>query len=532
MIRVNQFKGLLPSVHPRNLPNEYATLATNCEFKGGTLKGHYELDPVAATLVNNTKSIYLYENNFWFSWPDEVSVVKSPIAQDDYRRVYFTLDDDEEERPQVTSNLIATVSAPYPSNSYDLGIQQPDPVEIAAINQPPGYDPEDFSDDETRFYTMTYATEYGEEGPAAFASVAVELFGPGGSVELTLPIPLTNTENITTKRISRTSGDTGEFFFVAEVPLAAASFVDDLASAELGDVISTVSYFKPPDELRGLTVMANGIVAGFVKNELYFSESFLPYAYPPEYTRATEYDIVATTSLQTSLIVVTEGNPYVFSGVSPDSISEQKIALNQACVSSRSLVNIGNAVIYASPDGLVAITTGDARVITEKMITKRDWQQYEPSTIHAYFYENQYIGFYGESAGFIYDVQTNAFVDLDFYAQAGYSDLKTDTLYLVIDDELFAWDSGAAALEYVWRSKKFNAGIRSYKYCRVRGENLSQTKFKVWADNNLILNLQSIPEGPFRFPKIKATDWQFELSGQYEVTEVLFTESMAEMRQL
>ncbi|EMQ7516606.1 hypothetical protein ACEVL6_005021, partial [Escherichia coli] len=49
------------------------------------------------------------------------------------------------------------------------------------------------NDDETRFYTETFVSDYGEEGPPGPASLEVTLRTPGTAVQLTLsPVPLQN----------------------------------------------------------------------------------------------------------------------------------------------------------------------------------------------------------------------------------------------------------------------------------------------------------------------------------------------------
>ncbi len=536
MIHLTEFKGEAPAIHTKNLPVANASFARNVELKNGTLKPLSDRSSVVATLAFGSKAIYLYEDQFWFSRPNETSFVKSPIAQDAFRRVYFTNNESINAVAQVTSNLIATGAAAMPDASYDLGVPQPGTVPTITGTTPPvGYDAEDFSDDETRAYVVTFVTEYGEEGPPSLASQLVTLPTPDTDVNLNLPMLPTNTFNVTHKRIYRTSGDTGEFFFVDQVPLAQLGYVDQVLTSQLGDVLSTIEYFPPPSGFKGLTMLANGIVAGYVENTIYFSEPYLPYAYPPRYQVSTEFDIVALAAIQSSLVVLTNGSPYIYTGVSPDAMSEDKLAINQACVSARSVVNIGNAIVYASPDGLVGITPGKAQLLTELTLTKEKWTQYQPETIHAYFYENQYIGFYGDSqtgGGFIFDMNSNSFVQLDFYASAGYSDISTDTLYLVIEDQLYSWDTAAQKLDYVWRSKIFDQGRKSFHFVRARTEGNQPVVIRIWADNRLILNHLTLHDQPLRIPATKAKTWQLEVSGQNELTSLTLADSIEQLRQV
>ena len=120
--------------------------------------------------------------------------------------------------------------------------------------------------------------------------------------------------------------------------------------------------------MRGLCLMANGIAAGFSGNTVLFSGAYLPYAWPNANRLTTEDDVVAICPAGTSLVVGTKGYPYVMTGVSPSSITSQKLNIQQACISKRSMVSVDGVVLYASPDGLVGVTESGASVATDKII--------------------------------------------------------------------------------------------------------------------------------------------------------------------
>ena len=50
------------------------------------------------------------------------------------------------------------------------------------------------------------------------------------------------------------------------------------------------------------------------------------------------------------------------------------------------------------PNGLVMASGGDAQLITGGIITNREWNNYQPDSIHAYQHRGKYI-FFGK--GFI-----------------------------------------------------------------------------------------------------------------------------------
>src|SRR5690606_20253347 len=115
------------------------------------------------------------------------------------------------------------------------------------------------TDDETRYYVQTWVTGFGEEGPPGEVSAPVEIPIPGSSVALNLPALLNNDRNITRRRIYRSVSGAGlaDFLLVAELPLATANYTDALAADGLGPVLETYDYLPPPDNMRGLCLMAN-----------------------------------------------------------------------------------------------------------------------------------------------------------------------------------------------------------------------------------------------------------------------------------
>lgn len=533
------FRGRSPLTPDRALQPEQATVATNLNLQRGNLEPLKSLAGVAATLRTGViRSLFLYERTHWFSWNEAVSAINSPIAQDDYARVYYTGNG----APKVTSNLIATGGDPKPTASYKLGIQAP-AIAITVAVTPTGANPADFSDDEDRSYVMTYVTEYGEEGPPGPASPVVTLTDPSGdAVTLTLPTPSTNTENITHKRIYRTftSGSSTDFYLVAEVALSLTT-IQDTASTP-GKLLDTDDFVELPSNAQGLVMMANGIAVAFAGNEIMPSEPYLPYAYPTGYRRSLGWDIVAIAAIGNSLIVATKGLPYLITGISPSAFSERKLELKQAaCASARSMVDMGDFAIYASNAGLVIASPDRAELITEKVITPEQWEaKYFPETIHAYHYRGDYIGFYGDTddngtgiGGFIFRPETGDIVDLDFYATAGFNDLETERLYLVQRasgaNSLVMFDQGDLLLPYTWRSKLFEVPVTSFARARVLCDNPGLVSWKLFVDGVQVQNKASLNDEIVTLPDVSGRAWQFEVSGTAKIESIEVAQSVDEL---
>lgn len=542
---ISEFGGRLPKVSPVKIPPRSATQAKNIRTESGDLEPVYAWSDISASLKTGViDALFLYAGGTWFNWTFPVSAINSPVAQDDYGRVYFTGDG----VPKVTSNLIATGPGDKPAAAYTLGIPAPDTAPTGTVSDPgtltdPVFDENNFEDDESRAYVVTYVTEYGEEGPPSPVSVILEIPDPRQTVDLTLPVPASNTSNIDRKRIYRTAttGSGTDFQLVDEVPLAQTAYTDSKDGDQLGLALSTGEYVMPPSNMQGLTMMVNGIVAGFAGNELCFSEPFLPYAWPLSYRRSTEDDIVAIAVTSTSLVVATKGKPYIFTGISPDAMSEQQLELNQACVSARSMVDMGPYVIYASPDGLVAVAEGRQDVITKDIHDKRTWAAYEPETIHAYHSEGKYIGFYGDTGGtgngtggFIFYPETGDWIDIDYYATAGFNDVATDSLYLVERDGgvngLKKWEGDTLPADYVWRSKKFKVPDGIFAAYQVYTDDPANAGFSVYVDGVLVHSAAPVELGPQRLPDTARGEyWEIELTGSAKIERVVLADSADEL---
>ncbi len=534
-IYVKAFAGERPKLDPRHLPNESAQVAEGCHFYHGNISPLKRPTLNGETVMLNAKTMFKYLNLHWFAWGVDVDAVNSPVANDPWQRVYFTGDG----YPKVTNNAIFSGSN-MPAASYRLGVQSPEIPIIAQVNEDATEDV-DPNDDETRYYTHTFVTEQGEEGAPGEASLRVDIKYPeeeGTFVTLALSPPNVNTSNITRRRIYRTStgGGIADYLLVADIPIAQTEFIDNVAGDELGSSLETYDYEMPPEDMKGLVSVANGILAGFTGNTVCFSEAFLPYAWPSGYQMTTRDNIVAMVAIGNSVAVLTEGFPWIFSGNSPSAMAGRSIESNQACVSKRSAVIVDGAIIYASPDGLVQLTSEKAHVLTDKIITRDQWQSYSPSTIEAYFQEGRYLAFYGEELdkGFIFDPKTGDFRHFEATANCGFNSLQDDALFICQGGNISRWEADNSVMSFIWRSKSFRFLDKSFSCALVEGYDLSKNGFKAFCDGVEVCHLLpgEIMNHAFRFGDARGDMWEFEVYGTGEIKTVIIADSMSEIKRL
>ena len=542
LFRIKTFSGVIPRADTKLLEVHQAQSAENCRtWSGKAVPFNQPGAPVALSKPGPLIGLYLYKGQFWFHWPSDVDVVESPIANNTQNRVYYTGDG----VPKMTDDTIALSGGTnYPMNSVILGI--PDPALPPTHNNPAPSDPNVV---QTRAYVFTLVRRWNgiDEESKPSAASALSTVTPGDAVTVTFNTTAPPSGNYTPagavwlKRLYRANtGTSGAAFqFLTEVDITTPTYNDTLLSEALNEVLSTENYDPAPDEMIGLVSMPNGIVVGFRENEIIPSEAYQPHTYPIPYRLSTKYKIVAMAVFGHSVVIGTTEKPYILTGVIPEALTLEEVDIRQACVSKRSMVDMGEYVMYASPDGLVAVGRGIAKVITEDFFTRNEWQGYQPETIHGYFWDGRYVGYYGNGAGgFIFDPGEGSasFMPLSDYFQSGYADIETDTLYVLSGQNIAAWDAGTAALQQRWKTGVMVAGKPTNPgAARVIGlQTLANpTVFSLWADGSLV-HIQSCPDSKaFRLPSVYglAEFFEIEVSGKTKVDEILISHSMTELNQ-
>jgi hypothetical protein len=163
-VNIKAFRGTIPRVGSRLLQPNQASVADNCKITSGNLEPlslpqlvHTSTLPAIQTAYYWRSVISGFAQENWLVWDAEVSVVKSLVANDTRQRIYFASPSFE---PRISTYELAIGSAPYPTAWYALGVTPPTTALTAGVTGGSGTL-------ETRFYTYTYVTQFGEESPPA-----------------------------------------------------------------------------------------------------------------------------------------------------------------------------------------------------------------------------------------------------------------------------------------------------------------------------------------------------------------------------
>ncbi len=555
--KIQTFSGLNKKVSPRLIPEDMAQTSQNCLLESGRLESlpADENDASeaggthpASNINTSTKTIFKASTSAWFTFTDDVNVIRSPVKEDSHGRFYWTGQGGSSGYPRMVSTAAGiTGSGPFPATSYRLGLPPaPAFTSGASVNNSSAATG---ATTNSRAYVYTEITTFGEEGPPSIVATGdIVDAANGATVTLSLPAASSGTYSISKRRIYRTDVN-GIFRFVKDVSgTSAGTTTEAILDDSLGEEIESGDNAAPPDEttanhpdgpMIGLTVMPNGIVAGFTGNTLLFSESYLPHSYPLGNQLTTREDIVAISSIASGLLVTTKNKPYLVSGTDPSAMGMVEIDANYPNSNKRSLVDMGEYAIYASPDGLVLATNNGIDLATQMIFTRDQWQSYYPSNIEAYEYEGKYLGFTWDGSdsatkkGFLFDprAEKNAFIDLDFYAHAGFNDRENDELYLVIGGTLKKFARATSKRSYTWKSKEFYSNRPLCPaVAKVSAETYSSLTFKLYADGSLKHTQTVTNDNIFRLPGgYKAKSFEVQLEGSNIINEVCVYESPQEI---
>lgn len=515
-ISIVPFRGMVPRNAERLLGDSAAVDATNVNITSG------EIRPIRQPLIVNEPSVsgpwlsvYRAVNDetdaqVWLAWSRDVDVVRAPLPPELEPRFYIT--GDGEPRFAPFSSLPGTFLA--------LGIPRPKAAPGVAHSGGTGAAT-------TRVYVYTFYSALNEESGESPASALVTGKVDGtwaitgmdafpansgtGTVTVAAGVTtFTNTGNhwlrvgdevviagqtvavsavtsatafkvpgdftgATTwarkaawntagmkRRLYRSAGSTGSYQLVADD--VGTSYDDTLTDAQiLGDELISQGWEPPPAGMRGLTVLANGAMVGFLKNQVLYSEPLQFHAWPEAYRRKLSFDIVGLGAFGTTVVACTSSVPYILTGVEPASVTPDSVPEVWPCLSKRGIVSIGDGVLYPTGYGLAYVGMGAPQIWTNAFFTRAEWRPMNPASMVAANAEGRiyvrYEGADGQRGTLVFD-QAEAGLGLTALSACPdelYADERNGQIYLVDLDGIKQFDAGEGfPLDFSWRSKEYH----------------------------------------------------------------------------
>lgn len=592
IINLNDFQGMAPALDATSLPEQMATIATNCKVGNRKLKPLRDFYDMGALLgkTGDKTSLFLYRDglsDYWFHWIGlDVDAVASPLPNDSHKRLYWTGDS----YPKMAPLTVAAGADPTdrPANAYRLGLPIPAqsvPTLIGTL----GADPVKY---ESRTYVTRYVSEYGEVGPPSEASALIDVDPTAGNtVSLDIPgapagnynirhldIFRTNTGSQGTeyqlvKRVSLdqaqeaawdigTTYATGEFVEyntwkyrslqdanVGNTPDAEPTWwavesslvwtdttLDNVLAQDLDYVLDSTGYLPPEDTMIGLLSLPNGALCGFFGNVVCFSEPYQPHAWPAAYQYAMTSKVVAIAAYGASVFVATEGYPQVLTGPHPNSMSNERFEEGYPCISKRSMTDMGYSAMYATPFGLMQVGTNGAKLVTLATISRDEWPDFDAKNFVSFSYFGRYVAFNG-SKGFIFDPASGTYTEIQMgeglpHGTGGCMDLANGKLYVTDLDtaNVYEFDGSGTRRTMEWRSKEFVPPMPVNMAVIQVFASAYPVSAKVYYDGMALPEVTITSKEPQRLPSDQlASSIMVRIQGTSDIIRVTLATSMAEL---
>ena len=259
--------------------------------------------------------------------------------------------------------------------------------------------------------------------------------------------------------VSENLGDVPRFWDVTDGGVA-DDYTDDFIHTSLSEILSSDNYDAPPKDLTGLRVANNNILVGFFSNQVCFSDTDSPHAWPLDYRITLDSDIVAIEPTSGYIVVLTKEYPYTISGSNPTTMTVSRIDTMYPCLSKRSVVNTGYGVVYATHGGLAVYSVTKGLELVTKLV--HDWNTWPaavtPHDVVGHFVDGAYFGSHPKES-FIFEADAKVggyFSTVSTTFDSAWTDQNTNQLFFTKDDTgyVYEWDAeDTPKLTASWKSK-------------------------------------------------------------------------------
>lgn len=400
-LRIENFAGEMPIRANTLLPDNFASYSKNGWYYNGHVRGwRYPLSVYTCVEADTVKTFRIptadtaiggFDDSIWMEFDDEsIDVVRAPMINDSFSRFYWA-------GPSISPlyNTQARIAAGNTGADAPFFLGIPTPVSTPTIT----IGGTSTTNLITRSYVYTFVSAYGEEGPPSPPVVLTDSANNTWTLNWTAPTSLVTTgRNLTHINIYRTIANgqgQADFYFVEQVTIATTTYADSALDTEIsGNNALQSMLWTPPPLLQGMVSMPNGIIAGWAnERDIWFCEPYRPHAWPSSYTVSVANDIVGMSVIGMSLVVATEGNPYIVTGIHPSVMSISQLGSREPCLSRHSIAASPDGVYYASPNGLMLINPSSASIVTGSLFSRQDWAALRPDLFRGVCLGRAYIGY-------------------------------------------------------------------------------------------------------------------------------------------
>ena len=574
-IRITQFAGLLPEVNPKALRNDHAQIAHNCLLWDGWLRPMPRWQQVQ-TYASQPTSLIPYNTGTNFGFFTDTKLVSAIFqAGEPFASPYpFGIYNNQIQK-NVGGENIVLAGVPIPNVSGLLQTISPRNQSVYPI---------------ARTYAITLTSNNVEGPPLVFPQIGANgtLFeGDYVSLSFVLDAVQINAYNITALKLYRTvpAFDTSEqlgnpaetaFHLVDEFNYAPGllpaffSYVDQFDSSQIpGDIIITDQFMPPAVQPQFLGQTESGwAVAVQYTNSLtvgpaniQISERYVWDAWPPQNTVYLQENVQAATIFYEDIFIGTDSRPYhIHVDMSQGdalNISMKPFPDYYSCIPG-TMVSTNFGAMYATPDGLVALTASGDNIASKRVANPGDslFVPITQTTVPmagigaAFWWNGNYFGIYsGQSFAYIFnqpnpsnnEFPLGQFVTIDTPAGVFGANVVTGYgAFALWGNVLYNFPLPGYGYEmlterqlapYVWKSKRYVLpGLTTFSAAKVVNDQSGNLIFQLYGDGNLILARGVGDSNPFRIPhQHKCIEWEIELFGTSVVQEIHVATSMRDL---
>lgn len=377
--------------------------------------------------------------------------------------------------------------------------------------------------------------------------------------------------------------DAPVYRFVAEIADNVTSVNDTALDAALGEELSTTAYESAP-EFRSAAMWINGMIGALRGTHVEFCEPFQYHAFPIANRVTLPFPGVDVGVHGDRFVVLTTFKPIVYSGTSPDSLIPTMVEEGEACRDAPfCTLSTSRGVMYPGISGWGLVSGSGYQNMTLAHMKPEDYEATVDATTFAFCDDERlYWAKRGATSGYalLFSAQEKALTKWDIgspmYGASFYAPRRTRWAYYytggqMVLGKLFADTS--QRLKWTWRSKLFtharpvsfgcaivvstewdslSAAMKAREAAlatvpptlpySISTSGLTQAEawcfLKVWAfadnptDKVLVYNDFVVNDDPVRLLSgYKSDSWQFEISGNIEVTQIAIAETERELNE-
>ena len=539
-VLISSFGGIMPRKAPHNLDIYQATIAHDVRLRNGRLEPWRE-KCVFAPATDKAVSFHIHGCTPVL-FDTMVQVAETSV---DWGRSYVT---GHADYPEVMT--FGCAGNPVFTR---LGVPAPtDPLDVDAAEACD-------RDADARAYVYTYVNRWGEESaPSPVSPVVTVSDGVGVRVSGFAPPPngyAIDTINLYRIVTGYRPHDVQQQkpltvpLFVTALPISTFVYRDAVPMVNLGEPLETDKVQMPPADLRNIVSIDDTIrLAGTTQNKVHLSENFQLHNWPAKYEYTLDSNIVHMGTMNQKLFVTTDTIPYV---INIADCEDKRCMPVQRCLSElpdiackypHSAIMTPYGYIYVAPTGLVLLKA-DATftILTAAWFNPEEWQKLAPETARLGYYQG-YVFIITDRAGFILEVNTQTYGDIQGAELSTISDRPRDLLHtstgdllMLEDTNIYSWDKGVSYREFLWESRELTGRgdptrtlALTQQKTPPRGTTWSPSSAKVQSEAvefTLITPLQDeaykrivLSEEAFRLPRVGRNLWyRIRLRGTHPV---------------